>query len=466
MQSIIFLIIGIIAGGVIGWLIGKLTSNKGTGNDELNASLLKQNTLMSKLEITEQERQKQERFYKEQIEKNEFSLKEERIKNTEAEKRIAQLNAMYKSTEDKLLVQKAEIESLQKKFTLEFENIANKLLEEKTKTFTETNKTQMDIILNPLKEKITSFEKKVQDNYETEFKEKASLKAEISKLFDLNNKISQEANNLVTALKGNNKTQGNWGEMILEKILELSGLTKDVEYKTQFSTNNEDGRRLQPDVVIFMPDEKNLVIDAKVSLIAYEQFTNSENEDDRARFLKMHIDSVRSHIKGLSEKNYTELAGVKTPDFVLLFIPIESSFAAALQADHELYNFAWDRKIVLVSPTTLLATLRTINSVWKQEKQIKNALKIAEEAGKMYDKFVNFSVDLVAVGTKMDAAKLSYSEAMNKLTTGSGNLIKRAQDLEILGAKTSKKFDPRLLDRSNLDSSESKNQLNIENNEE
>ncbi len=465
MQPVLFLVIGILVGAALGWLVAKLVAGKNSKSDELNASLLAQNTLSSKLELTQQEKQKQEKFFTEQLLKNEADLKEERNRNTEAEKKIAQLAAMYKSTEDKLLVQKTEMEALQKKFTVEFENIANKLLDEKTQKFTENNKTQMDIILNPLKEKITSFEKKVQENYETEFKEKASLKAEITKLFDLNQQISQEAHNLVTALKGSNKTQGNWGEMILEKILEVSGLTKDVEYKTQHSASNEDGKRFQPDVVIFMPDEKNLVIDAKVSLIAYEQYSNAENEEDRIRFLKGHVDSIRTHIKGLSEKNYTELAGVKTPDFVLLFIPIEASFAAALQADHGLYNYAWDRKIVLVSPTTLLATLRTVNSVWKQEKQIKNALNIAVEAGKMYDKFVAITDDFVKVGKMIDDSKKVYADAMNKFVEGKGNLVKKAEDLRLLGAKTSKNFNPGLIERSQLNEESSLEQNNTDHDE-
>jgi DNA recombination protein RmuC len=237
--------------------------------------------------------------------------------------------------------------------------------------------------------------------------------------------------------------------MILEKILEVSGLTKDIEYKTQYSANNEEGRRLQPDVVIMLPDEKNLVIDAKVSLIAYEQYINAEVEEDRQRFLKQHMDSIRMHIRGLSEKNYTELAGVKTPDFVLLFIPIEASFAAALQGDPELYNFAWSRKIVLVSPTTLLATLRTVSHVWKQEKQVRNALLIADQAGNMYDKFVAVTEDLLKVGKSIDQSKNLYVDAMNKFVEGKGNLVKRAEDLRELGIKTSKNFDPKLLDRSN-----------------
>jgi DNA recombination protein RmuC len=449
MQPVLFLLIGIVVGGLIGWLFGKLMAGKNSNVGELNSSKLEQEKLSGKLELLQQEKIRQEKFFQEQIIRSESGLKEEREKNMIAEKKLAQLDAMYKATEEKWLNQKNEIEELQKKSRIEFENIANKLLKEKGQEFTDQNKLQLDVILNPLKEKIVSFEKKVDDNYKEEFREKASLKEQIKNLVDLNQKISQEANNLVTALKGNNKTQGNWGEMILERILEVSGLTKDQEYKTQYSTNNEEGKRLQPDVVIILPDEKNMVIDAKVSLVAYEQFINAETEEEKVRFLKLHIESVRSHVRILGDKNYTELAGVKTPDFILLFVPIEASFAAVLQGDPELYNYAWDRKIILVSPTTLLATLRTVSSVWKQEKQIKNALKIAVEAGNMYDKFVAVTEDLLKVGKSIDASKNLYVDAMNKFVEGKGNLLKRAEDLRELGIKTSKNFDPKLIDRSN-----------------
>lgn len=448
-MEFLYLIIGIITGGIIGFLAARLLAGKKGPADHQVAEAMEKSRLEERVVSLQREKENQLTEWNKYKSELQQQLSEERNGHTHAQKMLAELATLNRTLEEKLETQKTELELLQKKFTTEFENIANRLLEEKSQKFTEQNKNNLDIILNPLKEKIKDFENKVEKAYSEENKERITLKTEIKNLFELNQKISEEANNLATALKGNNKTQGNWGEMILERILEISGLQKDVEYRTQFSTTNEEGKRLQPDVVILLPDEKNLVIDSKVSLVAYEQFINAENEDDRQRFLKQHLDSIRMHIKGLSEKNYTELAGVKTPDFVLLFIPVEASFAAALQGDPEIYNFAWDKKIVLVSPTTLLATLRTVSSVWKQEKQVKNALTIAEEAGKMYDKFVALTDDLLKVGKLIDDSKKVYADAMNKFIDGKGNLVKRAEDLKQLGVKTSKNFNPQLLDRAN-----------------
>lgn len=492
MIEIVYLIIGIVVGVAVGWLIAKVSTPKNDIlanelREKLKLAELNYATLESKNSILIEEKEKQIQFHSSQQlelkknheilvlelkthiqslvdnlqkEKESFNLEKKSITNTlemnqqklfHAEKQVSELTAQLTSSDEKLQTQKQEIEQLQKKFTTEFENIANKLLEDKSAKFTEQNKLQLDGILNPLKEKIVSFEKKVTENYEQEFRDKTSLKMEISKLFDLNQKISEEANNLATALKGNSKTQGNWGEMILERILETSGLVKDLEYKLQLNTQNENGNRLIPDAVIFMPDEKCLVIDSKVSLLAYNQYVNAEDKEEKTKFLKQHVDSIKIHIKGLSEKNYVDLVGIKSPDFVLLFIPIEASFSAALQADTDLYNFAWSKKIVIVSPTTLLATLRTVNSVWKQEKQIKNALKIAEEAGKMYDKFVAYTDDMFKVGKSLKSSADAYDAAMNKLATGTGSLVKKAQDLKELGLKTSKNFDPSLLERNEND---------------
>ncbi len=361
---------------------------------------------------------------------------------------LSEAKTINQNLDEKLTVQKQELEEMQKRFTKEFENLANKILEEKSSKFTEQNKTNLDIILNPLKEKIKDFEQKVEKAYDKENAERITLKTEIKNLVELNKKISEEANNLATALKGDNKQQGNWGEIVLEKILESSGLIKDREYQTQFSTTNEEGDRIRPDVVVFLPDEKHIIIDSKVSLVAYDAFVNTVVEDDRLRFRKAHIDSVRSHIKLLGEKNYQTAFGLNTPDFVLLFIPIESSFSVAIQADQDLFSYAWDRKIVIVSPSTLLVTLRTISSIWKQERQTRNALQIAEEGGKLYDKFVAFVEDLVRVGKRMDDAKKDYVEAMSKLTDGSGNLVRRAEKMKELGAKATKTLPQPIIERA------------------
>lgn len=357
--------------------------------------------------------------------------------------------AINKGLEEKLNTQKGELDKLQKTFTTEFENLANKILEDKSKKFTEQNKTNLDAILNPLRENISKFEKKVDDTYKAEASERNSLKGEIKALVTLNKQISEEANNLAKALKGDSKKQGNWGEIILEKVLERSGLQKGAEYEMQVSMAGDDSKRAQPDAVIYLPDKKHIIVDAKVSLVAYELFVNASTDEDRDKNLQAHIVSVKNHIKGLSEKNYQTLGALNTPDFVLLFMPIESSFSLAVQADNELFNFAWDRKIVIVSPSTLLATLRTIASIWKQEKQARNVLEIAKQSGDLYDKFVGFVEELIAVGKKMNDAKGSYDEAMKKLSTGKGNLVKRAENIRELGAKSTKDIPPALAERAN-----------------
>ena len=365
-------------------------------------------------------------------------LATEREKLNAANTRLTKAEEAFKNMQEKLDNQKTELEQLQKKFTVEFENIANRVLEEKSQKFTDQNKTNMDIILNPLKEKIKEFEEKVDKTYKAESAERITLKAEIKSLVEMNKQISEEANNLAKALKGDNKMQGNWGEIILERILERSGLIKDEEYKTQVSTQNEENKRIQPDVIVYLPDNKHIIIDAKVSLVSYESYVNAKTEDERPFYMKGHIDSIKSHIKNLSEKNYQASKDFNAPDFVLLFVAIESSFSIAIQTDNDLFNFAWDRKIVIVSPSTLLATLRTIASVWKQEKQTRNAIEIAEQSGRLYDKFVGFVEDLARIGVHIAATQNVYDESMKKLATGSGNLIKRAENIKKLGAKNSK----------------------------
>lgn len=365
------------------------------------------------------------------------------LSNSMAEQRIISENLR-----EKLENQKKEMEEIHQKFTSEFENLSSKILDEKSKKFTEQNRTNLDVILTPLKDKIKEFEQKVEQSYKIESAERNSLKGEIKNLIELNKQISDEANNLTRALKGDTKKQGNWGEVILERILERSGLTKGSEYEMQFSTNNDEGKRIQPDVVLHLPDNKHIIIDAKVSLVAYESLVNATTEEDRENFLKEHINSVRSHIKILGEKNYYSSQELNTPDFVLIFMPIEPSFGIAIQADAELFNYAWDRKIVLVSPSTLLATLKTVSAIWKQEKQTRNALEIARVGGALYDKFYNFLKDMTNIGEKIKSAQLSHDEAMNKLTKGNGNIIKKVEELKTLGAKSTKDIPQELLEKA------------------
>lgn len=351
----------------------------------------------------------------------------------------------FKNQEERLSQQKQEFEELNKRFNSEFENLANRILEEKSKTFTEKNRENLDAILNPLRERIKDFEEKVERNYGEEKKEKAELKGEIRKLMELNQRISEEANNLATALKGDAKKQGNWGELILERIMESSGLRKDLEYRTQFSTSGEDGNILRPDVVVLLPDDRHIVIDSKVSLVAYDRYVNSDDPDEQERQLKLHIDSVKMHVKTLHEKAYQRGRDIRSPDFVLMFMPIESSFSQAVKADNELFTFAWDKQVVIVSPSTLLATLRTISAIWKQERQTQNARDIADRGAALYDKFVGFIEDLQRIGRSLDAGQKAYVEATRKLSEGPGNLVRQTEEMRRLGLKAKKSIPRELL---------------------
>ena len=330
----------------------------------------------------------------------------------------------------------------------QFENLASKIMDEKSKKFVDQNKINLGEILNPLKERIQSFEKKVQESSMESGRWNAALKQQIEGLFRLNEKINQEAENLTKALKGDTKAQGNWGEFILESILERSGLVKGREYVVQESFNDELGKRFQPDVIVNLPENKQVIIDSKVSLVAYERYVSAEDNAEQEAQLKQHILSIRRHVKQLSEKAYQNIEGVDGLDFVLLFVPIESAFSVAVQHDSTLFNDAYEKNIVVVSPTTLIATLRTIANIWKNEYQSQNALEIARQSGNLYDKFVGFTSDLVKVGKAMDTAKGSYEDAMNKLSTGTGNLIGRVEKIKKLGAKASKSLDNKLLDRA------------------
>jgi DNA recombination protein RmuC len=360
--------------------------------------------------------------------------------------RMAKAEESFKAQRERLSEQEKSIQDIQQKFQTEFQNIANKLLDEKSQKFIETNRTNLDILLNPLKENIKAFEDKVDKVYNMEAAERNTLKGVITQLMDLNKLISSEANNLTRALKGDNKKQGNWGEVILERVLERSGLVKDQEYRMQASLNGVDGGRFQPDVIIDLPDDKHLIIDSKVSLIAYERLVNCETEDERKIFSKAHVESIRGHVANLSSKNYHALHQVNSPDFVLLFIPIESSFSFAVQLDAELFSDAWDKRVVIVSPSTLLATLRTIASIWKQERQNRNVLEIARLSGAMYDKFVGFVNDMEGIGKNIKLSQNAYDNALNKLTEGNGNLTKTAEKIKSLGAKANKQLDQKYID--------------------
>jgi len=452
-MEFLFLIIGLLLGFAIAFLWFKNRYSNSVNSPEIESKiiLLEKDKLILDTNFKNSEKEiarlnselktLQEKYISELNKDRERYLAEinnEKEKLSKAESRIARAEEIFKSQEEKHHTLKSELENVHKKYSTEFEVIANKILEEKTNKFTEQNKSNLDIILNPLKENIKSFEEKVEKAYKAESDERIVLKTEIKNLIELNQKISDEANNLAKALKGDNKKQGNWGEIILEKVLERSGLVKEQEYRTQFSTNNSDGKRIQPDAVIMLPDDKHIIVDSKVSLVAYDAFVNSITEEDKERFIKEHLSSVRSHVKLLSDKDYQTSADFNTPDFVLLFIPIESSFSIAVQADQELFSYAWDRKIVIVSPSTLLATLRTIASLWKQERQTKNVMEIARQGGELYDKFVGFLEDMQRIEKGIETSTKAYQDAIGKLSTGTGNIVKRIQNIQKLGAKTNK----------------------------
>ncbi len=436
-MEITYLVAGLVVGFVVAYLLAgfRLKSSE--------KKLLDEHNEYEKNLATFEERTRHLQTDKERL-TNE--LKQVGSRNEQQLQRLTRGEVEFANLSEKLANQKQEMEDLQKKFTTEFENIANKILEKNSEKFTTANQKNIGEVLNPLKEKILLFEKKVEDTYQKGLKDQTDLRAELKKLHDLNSKISEEASNLTRALKGDVKKQGNWGEVVLERILERSGLNEGEQgYHKQFSDTADEGKRIQPDIVINLPDNKHIIIDSKVSLIAFERAVNASSEEERVVNTKEHLLSLKAHIKGLSEKHYQTAKHLNSPDFVLLFIPIESSFSLAIQEDQELFSFAWNQKVVLVSPSTLLATLRTISSIWQQENQTKNAIEIARQGGALYDKFVGFITDMENIGKNMETTRKTYNLAMNKLQVGSGNLIRRAENIRKLGAKTSKELPKKML---------------------
>lgn len=349
--------------------------------------------------------------------------------------------------EEKLAV----LEDAREQMTLQFKQLASDILEEKSKRFTQSNEQNIAQILKPLQEKIQRFEKRVEETYVQEAKERYSLAREIKSLQELNARISEDAINLTNALKGDNKAQGTWGEMILETILERSGLVKGREYEVQVSIKTPDGGRSQPDVIVHLPESKDLVIDAKVSLKAYESFCSEDDPERKSELLRQHIQSIRNHVKGLAAKDYQHLGSLNSLDFILLFMPIEAAFSVAAQQDPELFVNAFEKNIIIVGPSTLLTTLRTVQNLWRMAQQNQNALEIANRAGALYDKFVGFIEDLQDVGSKIEAAQRSYDRANNKLQSGRGNLISRAEGLKKLGAKATKQHGREVLQSAELE---------------
>lgn len=442
-MEFLFLGIGLILGFVIGFFFFK---SRGGASSTVDPDVLVRENEALKIEKGKLE--ERVKMLESELKTLHEKLDAERSKLIQVSNELSATGNANRNLQERLNEQKQEVEQLQERFKTEFKNIANELLEDKSKRFTEQNQEKLGEILKPLNDRIKSFEERVESTHKESLERNAGLVQQILSLRDLNKQMSEEARNLTKALKGDNKAQGNWGEVILERVLEKSGLRKNEEYVIQESVTNEDGRRLQPDVVIKLPENKNIVVDSKVSLIDYERFSSAETDEERGAHLKNHIRSIRAHIKGLSEKNYHQLYGSGSPDFVLLFIPLEPAFSVAVQYDAELFNEAFEKNIVIVSTSTLLATLRTISSIWRQENQTRNAVEIARQAGDMYDKFEGFVQDLIKVGNQLNLAKKEYEGAMNKLSTGRGNLVNRAEKLKELGAKASKTLPQALVDRA------------------
>lgn len=436
MNTSIILVFAILVSLAIGFYIGKLLSKTQSNAEKsnLDGQLTSQNNQLSELKISLQNLQIEKQ--KVQAEKEEFAIL------------LAKKENDFDNLLDRTKEQKEEINQLQEKFSKEFENLANKILEEKTQKFTEQNKENLKNILSPLQDKILHFEKKVEDTHKESIDYHAALRQQILGLREMNAQMSKETINLTKALKGDSKMQGNWGELVLERVLEKSGLEKGREYEVQQSFTSEDGGRILPDVIINLPDGKKMVVDSKVSLTAYERYVNEEDDAQQNIYLKEHVNSVKRHVEQLSDKRYQDIYHMESPDFVLLFIPIEPAFALALQEDLNLYNKAFEKNIVIVTPSTLLATLRTIDSMWTNQKQQENAIEIARQAGALYDKFEGFVSDLIKIGKKMDEAKVEYSSAMNKLTEGKGNLVTSAEKLKKMGAKAKKALPEAILKRA------------------
>jgi DNA recombination protein RmuC len=380
---------------------------------------------------------------------HERARREEECRQLEA--RCAALDAEMREQQGGHQQRLQDMQNARDELRAQFAELAGRIFEEREQRFADSSQQRLGQLLDPLKERIQAFEKRVEESYRNEARERFSLAKELERLQQLNLRLSEEATNLTQALKGQ-KTQGNWGELVLERVLEHAGLQKGREYRTQVSLKSESGERFQPDVLITLPGDKQVVVDAKVSLVAWQQHVSASEPDVAQNALKQHVHSLRAHIKGLAGKDYSRLEGLRSLDFVLLFVPIEAAFAAALQHEPGLFQEAFDKQIVVVSPTTLLATLKVVDSLWKQERQSQNAREIAERAGWLYDKFVLFVQDLDEVGNRLQQLDKAYANARNKLTEGRGNLVSRSEQLKLLGARASKSLPADLLDRAMTDS--------------
>ncbi|MFO7830070.1 MAG: DNA recombination protein RmuC [Bacteroidales bacterium] len=444
MNNILFFIIALAAGFSAAWFISKFYFKSKIGLSPYEAEELKGelNKLNTDLQIKEERLSYLTQEF--DLVKNEKNKKDEII--IDLREKIKEKESDLKHLNERLFEHKKEVDELQQRFKTEFKNLANEILEEKTGKFTEQNKINLDTILKPLQEKIKDFENKVEETHKKDIADRASIQERIKNLIETSNQISDDARNLTKALKGDSKTQGGWGELILENILDRSGLVKGREYFVQQSFKDESGNRFQPDVIVKYPGDRSVVIDSKVSLTAYEKFASADEDEIRQKFLNEHLASIKNHIKQLSEKNYQNLYQLKSLDFVMLFMPVEPAYLVAIQRDPDLWNFAYGKRILLISPTNLIAALKMIASMWRQEYQSQNVLEIAKQSGALYDKFVGLIADLQDIGNKLESTRKAYDNAMNKISTGKGNLVSRAQKIKELGAQTKKEIPADLLD--------------------
>lgn len=434
---VLLLIFGAIAGGLIVWLYQRVKfSSNWVAKADLDRNYVSRpvfESLQNQLDVCRED----------------LHEKESEIRQLTAHLAADRQNLSH--VQEKLQGQHQELLAMQEKARLEFENLANRLLEEKSQKFVAHNQEQINHLLNPLREHIKSFEEGINNRFREEAEGRIILKKEIEHLRELNQQLSQDANNLAGALKGGQKTQGDWGEVQLEMLLEKAGLEKNIHYTTQSSYRDEEGRQKRPDFIIHLPEDKHLIIDAKVSLTAYEQFFNTEEPKLRQQHLRSHIDSLRGHVKDLSSKNYQQLYQINSPDYLLLFVPIEPAFTVALREDQSLFMDALDHNIVLVTTSTLLATMRTVSYIWKQEKQKRSVLEMARQGGLLYDKLCSFVEDMKEIGDRLDQAQRSYHGAMQKMANSSkfgDTLIGRAERIKALGAKTSRNLPKDLLEQA------------------
>ncbi len=438
-MEIVYLVIGIVVGVIIGFLIAKINNKSGIGITTEELDELKSAKTRAEEKVL---------IYQQEIAELKTSIENERSKFLEVNSEFSKINTQNSNLEEKLAGQKKEIEELQERFRAEFKNLANEILEDKSKRFAEQNQENLKNILDPLRERITDFRKRVDEIHASDTKSYSELNTHLKNLQELNIRMSEEAENLTKALKGDTKVMGSWGEFVLESILEKSGLVKDDHYTVQESFTDETGKRLRPDVIIKLPEKKSIIIDSKVSLVAYEKYSSADNKVEQEKAVKEHIISIRGHIKGLSAKEYQNIPDLNPPDFVLMFIPIEPAFSLAVQKDPSVFNDAFENNIVIVSPSTLLATLRTIENIWRRENQNKNAIEIARQSGALYDKFVGFMEDLNDIGKRLEQSQDSYRKAVNKLYDGQGNIVRRIENIKELGAKASKSISDKLLNNA------------------